>query len=100
MSIGGILLLRNVSQSQDVAATECQNVQWNSLAAKQSANSQINETVLCMSSNCMSTAVPFAEGIPEPFLLCESKIYIELSCDNTVTAEDPDLSPKDIKADV
>ena len=81
----------NVSQSHDVAGTGCQNVQWNSLAAKESANSQINETVLCMLSNCMSTAVPFAEGIPETSLLCESKIHIELSCDNTVTAEDPGL---------
>ena len=62
----------------------------NILAARESANSQTNETVLCMSSNCMSTAVPFAEGIPEQSLLCESKIYIELSCDNTVIAEDPD----------
>ena len=43
-----------------------------------------------MLSNCMSTPVPFAEGMPEQSLLCESKIYIKLSCDNTVTAEDPD----------
>ena len=89
-SIEGLLFPSNISQSQDLAVTECQNVQWNSLAAKESANSQINETVLCMLLNCMSTAVPCAEGIPEIFLLCGSKIYIEVSCDNTVTTEDPD----------
>ena len=90
MSIEELLFPSNISQSQDAAVTECQNVKWNSLAAKESTNSQINETVLCMLLNHMSTAVPCAEGIPEIFLLCGSKIYIELSCDNTVIAEDPD----------
>ena len=59
-------------------------------AAKESANSQINETVLGMLLNCISTAVPCAEGIPDIFLLCGSQIYIEVNCDNTVIAEEPD----------
>ena len=83
MSIEGIIFPRDVSQSQDVAGTECQNVQWRSLAAKEYASWQMNETVLSMLLNRMSTAVPFAEGIPEWSLLCESKMYIELFCDNT-----------------
>ena len=101
ISTAGLLFGSEVDmQSHSWSGSACQNVQWNNIADNESANSQIYETVSSTSLNCISTEVPFGQGVPQLFLLCASKMKNDVFTDKIAIAEAPILSPTHSNAGV